>query len=263
MELIDIGVNLANKAFQHDLDAVLARAQAAGVVQMVVTGVNAAASRTALELTRRYPGTLYATAGVHPHASKDWQAETATELRALAAESTVVALGEMGLDFNRNYSPPPAQERALIAQLELAAELQLPVFLHERDAHRSLLTLLERFRGRLGPVVLHCFTGSGEELAAYLDLDLHIGVTGWICDERRGLHLRELIGRVPLSRLMLETDAPYLLPRDLQPTPRDRRNEPAFLPQVLNAVAACLELPPGAVAEATTRTARTFFGLAG
>jgi TatD DNase family protein len=166
----------------------------------------------------------------------------------------------MGLDFNRDFSPRPQQEWVFEAQLELAAELGLPVFLHERDARARFIQILSRHRHRLGAAVVHCFTGSAEDLAAYLELDLHIGITGWVCDERRGLHLRELVKRIPLQRLLLETDAPFLVPRDLRPRPKAGRNEPAFLPHILKTVAVCLELPLEAVAAATTRNTCAFFG---
>lgn len=261
-DLIDIGLNLTHESFRKDLDAVLARAHAAGVSQMVVTGTTLAASRHAESLAGRHPGVLFATAGVHPHHADEWTPETAAQLTQLAARPQVVAVGEMGLDFYRDFSPRRAQEYAFEAQLELAADLGLPAFMHEREAHARFVAILAGQRDRLRGAVLHCFTGSDEELAACLDLDLHVGITGWICDERRGLHLRDLVPRIPLDRLMIETDAPYLLPRDLKPRPRDRRNEPMYLPHILETVARCLGLPAAAVAEATTRTARTFFNIA-
>lgn len=261
MELVDIGINLTHSSFRQDGQAVVARAQDAGVVQMIVTGTSIAGSQAACALAAQHPGVLYATAGVHPHGARDWQTDMLADLTALAANPEVVALGETGLDFNRNYSPQADQERAFEAQLELAVELGLPVFLHERDARQTFLRILTRYRDRLSAAVVHCFTGSADDLAAYLDWDLHIGITGWICDERRGLHLRELVKQIPLQRLMLETDAPFLLPRDLQPMPQGRRNEPAFLPHVLQRVANSMELPVSRVAEATTGNARAFFGI--
>ena len=183
-------------------------------------------------------------------------------LRALAEGSDrVVAIGECGLDYYRNYSPHADQERAFAAQLELAAELGLPVFLHQRDAHERFVAILREHRARLVRAVAHCFTGTDAELDDYLEMDLHIGITGWICDERRGAHLRELVRRIPAQRLMLETDAPYLLPRDLVPKPAARRNEPMYLAHVLKVVAACRDEDAGALATTTTATSRAFFGL--
>ena len=261
MELVDIGVNLTHPTLAGDLPGVLRRARAAGVGQMVVTGTNLRESRAAAELARQHPGVLHATAGVHPHDARHWDAPSATAIAELAARGEVVALGETGLDFNRNYSPPADQERAFVAQLELAADLKLPVFLHERDASERFLDLLQPYRSRLRGAVLHCFTGNRETLAAYRALDLHIGITGWICDERRGGELQTLVGEIPLERLMLETDAPYLLPRSLRPRPKQRHNEPAFLPEVLRTTARCLGMEPARLATITSATARRFFGL--
>ena len=261
MELVDIGANLGHESFDRDREQMLARARVAGVVQIVVTGASETESATALGVARAVPGILFATAGVHPHHAREWHSGSAAALERLAAEREVVAIGETGLDFNRDFSPRPDQERALEAHLELAAGLGMPVFLHERDAHERFLAIVARWRARLPRAVIHCFTGDEAALDAYLDLDLHVGVTGWICDERRGLHLRESIGRVPPDRLMIETDAPYLLPRDLVPKPKTRRNEPMHLPHILRAVAAAVGREPDAVARSTSETARRFFGL--
>ena len=211
LELIDIGANLAHKSFQQDLEAVIERARAAGVSSIVITGTSVEGSEAALRLARDRAPTLYATAGVHPHDASSFTDSTIEELRRLAGHPAVRALGECGLDYNRNFSPRAAQLHAFEAQLQLAAELQLPAFIHDREAHADLLALLRRYRDRIVDGVIHCFTGQQRELRAYLDLDLHIGITGWICDERRGLHLRELVREIPADRLMLETDSPYLL----------------------------------------------------
>lgn len=260
-ELIDVGANLSHESFRADLPQVLERAHAAGVAQIIVTGASEEESRTAHDVAAAYPGVLFATAGVHPHLAREWHGSTSDVIRELASSPIVVAVGETGLDFNRDFSPRPIQEKVFAAQLELAAELGMPVFMHERDAHDRFAAIIEEHRARLGPAVIHCFTGSAHELDHYLELDLHVGITGWICDERRGTHLRELVARIPLERLMLETDAPYLLPRDLEPRPKSRRNEPMHLAHIMNTVAACRGMDPHELAGATTRTARAFFGI--
>ncbi len=261
MELIDVGANLGHESFCHDFATVLERAAAAGVAQLVLTGTSAAESRRAYELASRHGGRLFATAGLHPHLASEWDAATGDLFATLAVQPEVVALGECGLDFNRNFSPRPQQEYAFEAQLELAVALGMPVFLHQRDAHERFMAILERYLPRLPRAVVHCFTGTAEELAAYRDHDLYVGITGWICDERRGLHLRELVGRIPAQRLLLETDSPYLLPRNLRPKPKTRRNEPMYLAEVLRLVAVCLGQPQETVAAVTTANARRFFGL--
>ncbi|MGD8379847.1 MAG: TatD family hydrolase [Gammaproteobacteria bacterium] len=259
--LADIGVNLAHDSFDADRGDVIERALRAGVSLMVVTGTSVTDSRRAVELAATRPGVLYATAGVHPHHAREWTAESAAELRELQARGEVVAAGECGLDFFRDFSPRPDQERAFHAQLELAAETGLPVFLHQRAAHDRFVAILREYRDELGGAVIHCFTGSRKELYDCLDLDLHVGVTGWICDERRGLELREAVTEIPPDRLMLETDAPYLLPRDLSPRPKTRRNEPAWLPHVARTVARCRRQEFPVLAEQTTHNARHFFAL--
>src|SRR5260370_24882504 len=180
---------------------------------------------------REYPGQLFATAGVHPHDSRNCTETTILELRHLATHKEVVAIGECGLDFNRDFSPRPQQEKWFEAQVALAEELQMPLFLHERDARQRFCDILAAGRKSV-PAVLHCLTGNREELKTYLEMRLDIGVTGWICDERRGMHLHELIKEIPLDRLMIETDAPFLAPRPMSTKAKDRRNEPAYLTSV-------------------------------
>jgi TatD DNase family protein len=261
LDLVDIGANLTHDSFRDDRAEVIARARAAGVTQMVVTGSTVAESRAAADLAAAHPRLLYATAGVHPHHAREVDAGTVPALREIAREKAVVAIGECGLDYFRNFSPHEDQERAFHAQLALAIELAAPVFLHQRDAHARFVAILREHRARIRSGVAHCFTGTAAELDDYLALDLHIGITGWICDERRGAHLRELVRRIPTERLMLETDAPYLLPRDLEPRPKTRRNEPMHLAHVLRVVAECRDEDPQALAAATSATARAFFGL--
>jgi TatD DNase family protein len=258
--LVDIGANLTHPAFHGDLAGVLARARDAGVRSIVVTGTSVPESTGALQLALAHPDILYATAGVHPHHASECDATTIPALRVLAQQPRVVALGECGLDFNRNYSPHPDQQKWFAAQVELACELRKPLFLHSRDAKERFIEVLKRYKN-LPPAVAHCFTGERDELRAYLDLGLYIGITGWICDERRGAHLLELVREIPADRLLLETDSPYLTPRDLRPQPKARRNEPAFLAHILRTVARSTGRPVEAVAEETTRNARAFFGL--
>ncbi len=260
-DLIDIGANLTHDSFDADRDAVLARAAAAGVTRIIVTGTSVTSSVQAATLCEAHPRRLFATAGVHPHHAADFDAHTATALRSLLANPRVVAVGECGLDFFRDYSPRAAQRDAFRVQLELAAEVRKPVFLHQRDSHDELVAILEPQRASLVGGVAHCFTGGPAELAAYLSLDLYIGVTGWVCDERRGAELRAAVPRIPLDRLLIETDAPYLLPRDLPAKPQNRRNEPHFLAHVLERVAALMGQPAEDVARATTANAERLFGL--
>lgn len=267
MSLVDIAGNLTNKAFREDLPDVLRRAAAAGVSGIVVAGVSGPTSRRGWEMARDLTGpravpglTLVATAGFHPHHASDASREALVEIADLARRKEVVAVGECGLDYNRNFSPPEAQRRAFEAQLELAVELKKPVYLHERDAHEDFFRILSHWRPRLTAGVVHCFTGTGAVLEKYLELDLHIGITGWICDERRGRHLEPLVKRVPRGRLMIETDCPYILPRDMPSRPSSGRNEPAFVSHVAKAVARHRGESFEDLAAHTTATARALFG---
>ena len=261
MQLIDIGANLTHDSFDRDRDAVLARARAAGVAQLVVTGASREHSPQALHLAQAHRGVLFATAGVHPHHATEYTDECDAEMRALHVHPEVVAVGECGLDYFRDFSPRPSQRNAFERQLQIAADTGKPLFLHQRDAHADFMAMMKNFDGRIGPAVVHCFTGTREELFDYLDRDWFIGITGWLCDERRGAHLRELVKHIPAGRLMVETDAPYLLPRTLQPMPKDRRNEPAFLAHVVEALARDRGVSPEDAARASTDTARAFFRL--
>jgi TatD DNase family protein len=259
--LVDIGVNLAHASFNADRAQVIQRALQHGVEVMIVTGTSVKASQDALALCAQAPGTLFSTAGVHPHNAKQCDERTISALRRLAENKQVVAVGECGLDFNRNFSPPAVQETWFEAQIALAAEMKLPLFLHERDAHQRFVEMLKAHRDHFDEAVVHCFTGTKAELHAYLDLDLFIGITGWICDERRGLHLRELVKDIPADKLMIETDAPFLTPRNLHPKPKDSRNEPAYLTYVAEAVAQCTGRRVEDVAATTTENALWFFAL--
>ncbi|MCL4158391.1 UNVERIFIED_CONTAM: hypothetical protein GTU68_013730 [Idotea baltica] len=204
---------------------------------------------------------LYSTCGVHPHDAKHFSTDTPNRLKEIAVNPEVVAIGETGLDFNRNFSEPKDQEKAFEAQLELATELQLPVFMHERDAHQRQYEILRQYRDHLTNGVIHCFTGDKTALFNYLDLDLHIGITGWVCDERRGQELQKLLPSVPLTRLMLETDAPYLLPRTIKPKPKSSRNEPAYLPWVLQGITQQRQEGILEIAKKTVKTTQKFFNL--
>ncbi|WP_240609904.1 TatD family hydrolase [Billgrantia endophytica] len=259
--LVDIGANLTHESFARDLDAVLARARMAGVTHLILTGTDREHAEQAVELARRHTG-LYATAGVHPHDASRWDPALQGAMRDLHQQPEVVAVGECGLDFNRNLSTPAEQERAFEAQLGLAVESGKPLFVHERDAGKRMREILHAWRDDIGDAVIHCFTADRDTLYGYLDLDLHIGLTGWLCDERRGHHLRELVGEIPLDRLMVETDCPYLLPRNLPAKLKGRRHEPALLPWIVREIAHWRNIGEAELARATTDTARAFFRLA-
>lgn len=259
--MIDIGANLADDSFAEDLDAVLDRARKVGIEHIVVTGSSWASNARAQDLVLEHPELLSATAGLHPHHATEWNNPLREQIDTLAEADLLVAVGECGLDYYRDLSPRDAQRTALCAQLEIAIDYALPVFLHQRDAHDDFVAILREHRPQLRACVVHCFTDTREALADYLELDCHIGVTGWICDERRGQSLIESVADIPDDRLMLETDAPYLMPRTIEPKPKTKRNEPANLPYVRDAVAAARGESFEQTAAHTTATARSFFGL--
>jgi TatD DNase family protein len=260
-ELIDIGANLSHESFSHDLGAVMHSAWTAGVRRMVVTGTSVASSQAALLLHEAHPTRLFATAGVHPHHASELDAGAIEALEQLLAHPGVVAIGECGLDYFRNFSPREAQLAAFRAQLELATRIRKPVFLHQRDAHADFIAVVREFRSGLTAGVAHCFTGHANELDDYLEAGLAIGMTGWICDERRGQHLLSLVQRIPADKLMIESDAPYLMPRSLRPRPASRRNEPAFLTEVARVVATARQEDFATFASSSTDTAVQFFNL--
>ena len=261
VDLIDIGANLTHSSFAADREAVIERALGAGVRRMIVTGADLATSREALALADRYAMQLWSTAGIHPHHAEGFAPSQRDAFLALLRSSKVVAVGECGLDYFRNLSAPHAQRAAFTAQLRLAADIAKPVFLHQRDAHADFLAILREFAGTLTGGVAHCFTGGPAELDDYLGLGLYIGVTGWVCDERRGLELRAAVPRIPAERLMIETDAPYLKPRDLNATGKSRRNEPCNLPHIAAAVAKLRGETLESLAMSTTANAAALFGL--
>ena len=237
------------------------RARDANVRQMVVTGSDMQESRKAIALASAYPQWLTATAGIHPHYASVYDTETHQQLLDMIGAPEVRAVGETGLDYFRDISPRDSQQKSFIAHLALAADAAKPVFLHQREAHDNFLAILREHRSALTNVVVHCFTDSRDALQDYLQLDCHIGITGWICDERRGSHLLDCVAEIPLDRLMLETDAPYLLARTIRPKPKTRRNEPCTLPEVLRGVAEARGESETELARATTANAQIFFSL--
>ena len=259
--LIDIGANLAHDSFDDDRAEMMERAASAGVGTMIVTGSSDGSNVRAAELASAHPGTLYSTAGVHPHHASDYTDESDALIRSLVQNDVVVAVGECGLDYFRNFSPRDEQLNAFRRQLEIAKDTGLPVFLHQRDAHDDFVEVLEPVLPDLSRAVAHCFTGEGESLREYLAMGLYIGITGWICDERRGKHLYDIVDIIPDDRLLIETDAPYLLPRTVRPRPKTRRNEPMYLREVVRVVAEARSQSEDHIARVTTENARSFFNL--
>jgi TatD DNase family protein len=261
MELIDIGCNLTHDSFAVDRGEAIQRACAAGVVQIIVTGASEEGSVAALELARAHPGELFATCGVHPHHASDFTVDSEAMMRELSSQAGVVAIGETGLDYFRDFSPRDAQRKAFERQLQIGIDCGLPLFLHQRDAHEDFIAIVREVRDQLSDLVVHCFTGTKRELFQCLDLDCFVGITGWICDERRGTHMQEFMCDIPAQSLMIETDSPYLKPRNLRPRVKAHRNEPQWLPWIAQTLASCRGETVEQLAAQTTANARRFFRL--
>jgi TatD DNase family protein len=237
MQLIDIGANLTHESFENDFEQVVAEAKSAKLSHIILTGTDLATSKSAQKMATKQPDFFSCTVGFHPHIATSVSAIDLASAKTLSCADHVVAIGETGLEFNRYFSAKEDQLRSFEHHLHLGAELQQPVFLHQRDAHDEFFPLLQKYRPNLVGGVVHCFTDTAQALHDYLELDMYIGITGWICDERRGRELQRAVGKIPQDRLLIETDSPYLLPRSLHPKPKSRRNEPAHLIEVAKSIA--------------------------
>lgn len=257
--MIDIGANLTNSVFTDDLGEVLNRAKREGVQHIVVTGTNIQESQYAIALATKHGAYLSATVGIHPHDADHVKPDWLDTLEGLTSSPHVVAVGEMGLDFYRNYSERDAQRQVFEAQLDLAARIALPVFVHDRDTEGEVLAVLRRYAPT--KCVVHCFTGNSDELDGFIAEDFYIGVTGWICDERRGEELRRLVDRIPIARLLVETDAPYLLSRTMSKVLGTRRNEPAYLKFIIAELARLRRCPESVIRDASVENACRFFDI--
>jgi TatD DNase family protein len=252
--LFDSHLHLDDQAFDGDREAVLARARAAGVGGLLTVGTSVDSSRRAVALAGQHHD-VFAAVAIHPHDAADATPEALDVLAALARHPRVVAVGETGLDYYRNFAPREVQQRAFRAHLALARALDLAVIVHNRDAHADVLRILhEEAPAR---VVMHCFSGSLEIARACLDRGYYIGLGGPLT-YRSARRAVEVAAFVPPDRLLLETDAPYLPPEPH----RGRRNEPAYLPLIAKAAAAARGVSAGTVAEISTANARAAFGVA-
>ena len=257
--LIDIGLNLMHSSFRKDRVEIIENAKKNGVTQFIITGTNVHSSQLAAEYTLKYPNTLFSTSGVHPHDAKTCNGHTINELEKIAKNNNVVAIGECGLDYNRNFSPQPIQRKWFEAQIELSERLNMPLFLHEREAHEDLCEILGKHDNVLDKSVVHCFTGTKQEAQNYIDLGCYIGVTGWICDMKRGRNLQEAVSVIPPEKLMIETDAPFLIPKNFDKKPKNNRNEPKYLPHILETIALCMGMDAEELSIQVNKNTKKFF----
>ena len=241
MKLFDSHCHLDDRAYADDLREVVTRMNSAGVAAAMIVGTTRPRSIKAVSLAESFPG-LYASVGIHPHDAKSCDEETLNTLINLSKNPRVHAWGEIGLDFNRMFSPRETQEKWLVRQLEVADERNLPVIFHERDSNGRLIEILKTYFNNLRSGVIHCFSGNKADLKQYLDLGLYIGITGIVTIENRGADLRKLVPFIPVDRILIETDAPYLTPAPEKN--HTRRNEPAFVQSVLLKLAMIREQDP-------------------
>ncbi|KJH45891.1 hydrolase, TatD family [Dictyocaulus viviparus] len=291
-ELIDIGANLGHPSYKQDLGDVLNRARQAGVSKLIITGTTEKISEESMVLAETMPDFLYFTAGIHPHDAKDFSDNSINTLKSLQNHCQCVAVGECGLDFNRNFSPQDVQKYVFkkqvvqlpthIFRVELACELKKPLFIHEREAHQDMVNILSEVGDRLPPAVVHCFTGTEEEAKKYIEMGLYIGLTGFLWKDRlqNGVQAALKNATIPLDRILIETDAPFMYPKindkklpvsvkeafseptkQLHKFASFNRNEPCALAAVCEMIAAFIKIDPTEVAEITTANAKRVFGL--
>ncbi|CAG9531479.1 unnamed protein product [Cercopithifilaria johnstoni] len=280
--LIDIGANLVHPSFRNDLNEVIERAKQAGLCKIMVTGTSIKVSEEAQELAEQFPNFLFFTAGVHPHDAKGFDDHTICKLNKLCNEPGCVAIGECGLDFNRNFSQQDQQRLVFEEQLRLACDLKKPLFIHERDAHQDMIATLTRYKEHLPPVVIHCFTGKASEAETYVKMGCYIGLTGYLWKDRSDDGIKYALRnyKIPLERVVLETDAPFMYSKiDDKKIPAEirsritgearsfhkftsfNRNEPCALAAICELIAAYMNEDPMKVANITTANAKQIYGL--
>ena len=252
--MFDIGANLTSSHFSDDLDSVLDESFEAGVKKICITSTNLQDVRNAKKITERNKN-LYYSVGFHPHNAKDFKIEFLKDMSIYLDDPKAICLGEMGLDFNRNFSSKDEQILCFESQLSLANSINKPLFLHQRDAHEEFLSILDNYKFNQ-KLIVHCFTGNLSELEDYLKRDFYIGITGWVCDLKRGLDLRECINHIPQDKLLIETDSPYLSPRK-----KIRRNEPKFLIDVAEEVARLRQQTEESIIYSSYKNSLDFFNL--
>lgn len=255
--LIDTHCHLDFERFDADRDEVVERARLAGVDQIIVPAIDQENLANVLGLTGQYDG-VFAAVGIHPNSTANWQESWLDVVRAAAGQAKVVAIGEIGLDYHWDDSPQSIQHKAFAAQLELAADLNLPVIIHNREAGGDVIRLLAEspLAGRERPGVLHSFSAPWAIAQAALEMGFTIGITGPVTFKKAD-DLRAVVARLPLDRIVVETDAPFLAPQQR----RGKRNEPAYIPYIVKQIAVLHDLSIEEVALQTTANARALFAL--
>ena len=258
-EIADIACNFTSDRFDNDLDEVINQAIVNNITKFGLICSRLSDIDKLLEIYNRYSKNMFFTIGVHPHHANEINAEYLEKLKEAINVNNPHAIGETGLDFFRNLSTYEEQIFAFEEQIKIAIDTNKPLFLHQRDSHDDFIKILRKYSSDINKSVVHCFTGTKEQLNDYLELDCYIGVTGWICDAKRNVELRKTIKNIPLERLMIETDCPYLIPKNLEEKPKNNRNEPTYLNHIANEVAALMKEDIDDIREKTYKTSLSFF----
>lgn len=257
--LFDIACNFSSDRFEKDLNEVIKRAQANNVTKFLLVSASLKDAEKVNKIYQNNKDSCFLTIGAHPHHANEFNSSSPLEMKQLIKEYKPHSVGETGLDFFRNISSYEEQLFAFEEQIQIAIETNLPLFLHQRDAHDDFLKIISKYKNDISKAVVHCFTGTQKELDDYLEMEFSIGLTGWICDERRNIDLRKSLKNIPLDKLMIETDCPYLIPRNLNNKPKNNRNEPAYLPHIANEIALLINLDKDKLIDITYKNSINFF----
>ena len=257
-DLFDIACNFSSEQFDDDLLEVIERAKLNNVSKFLIISASLKDFPKLHQIYTNYLEDSFFTIGTHPHHANEINADEIQIMREMIKLYKPSCVGETGLDFFRNLSTYDEQIYAFEEQIKLSIEFNKPLYLHQRDAHKDFISLVKKYKNDISKAVVHCFTGTHKELEDYLDLGFYIGLTGWICDERRNVELRESIRSIPLDKLMVETDSPFLIPRNLEKKPRNNRNEPSFLPHIVNEIATLVGLEKNELVDITYKNTIKF-----
>jgi TatD DNase family protein len=257
--LFDIACNFSSDRFEKDLNKVIKRAKDNNVTKFLLVSASLKDAEKVNKIYQDNKDSCFLTIGAHPHHANEFNSSSPSEMKRLIDEYKPHSVGETGLDFFRNISSYEEQLFAFEEQIRIAIETNLPLFLHQRDAHDDFLKIISKYKNDISKAVVHCFTGTQKELDDYLEMEFSIGLTGWICDERRNIDLRKSLKNIPLDKLMIETDCPYLIPRNLNNKPKNNRNEPAYLPHIANEIALLINLDKDKLIDITYKNSINFF----
>ena len=258
-EVADIACNFTNERFDKDLDEVINRAKTNKITKFGLICSRLSDLDRLLEIYNQYSKDMFFTIGVHPHHANEINDKYLKNLKEAVINNNPHAIGETGLDFFRNLSTYDEQIYAFEEQIKIAIDTNKPLFLHQRDSHDDFIKILKKYSSDISKAVVHCFTGTQQQLDDYLELDCYIGVTGWICDKKRNVELRKTIKNIPLEKLMVETDCPYLIPKNLVEKPKNNRNEPTNLNHIINEIAVLMEIDIDILRKQTFKNTINYF----